>query len=65
MGVSVLMRGQCGCFSVDEGTVWVFQCYGIEQLVLGKSHRKTKDTLRTMELLMSYVHSSLLAGLSA
>ncbi|KAL8559959.1 hypothetical protein ACOMHN_041430 [Nucella lapillus] len=29
------------------------KCYGIEQLVLGKNHRKTKDTLRTMELLMS------------
>ncbi|KAK7497857.1 hypothetical protein BaRGS_00010991 [Batillaria attramentaria] len=29
------------------------KCYNIEQLVLGKNHRKTKDTLRTMELLMS------------
>nr|KAG5707294.1 hypothetical protein BaRGS_000068 [Batillaria attramentaria] len=29
------------------------ECYNIEQLVLGKNHRKTKDTLRTMELLMS------------
>lgn len=29
------------------------KCYGIEQLVLGKNHRKTKDTLHTMELLMA------------
>ncbi|XP_070178706.1 tetratricopeptide repeat protein 23-like isoform X4 [Littorina saxatilis] len=29
------------------------KCYGIEQLVLGKNHKKTKDTLRTMELLMT------------
>ncbi|XP_025082042.1 tetratricopeptide repeat protein 23-like [Pomacea canaliculata] len=29
------------------------KCYTIEKLVLGNKHRKTKDTLRTMELLLS------------
>ncbi|XP_067653801.1 tetratricopeptide repeat protein 23-like isoform X1 [Haliotis asinina] len=29
------------------------KCHTIETLVLGKNHRKTKDTLRTMELLMA------------
>ncbi|CAL1541919.1 unnamed protein product [Lymnaea stagnalis] len=29
------------------------KCYTIEALLLGKNHRKTKDTLRTMELLLA------------
>ncbi|XP_046560552.1 uncharacterized protein LOC124269567 [Haliotis rubra] len=29
------------------------KCHTIETLVLGKNHRKTKDTLRTMEMLMA------------
>ncbi|BFZ14069.1 hypothetical protein BsWGS_17108 [Bradybaena similaris] len=29
------------------------KCYNIEAILLGKNHRKTKDTQRTMELLMS------------
>ncbi|KAK6184804.1 hypothetical protein SNE40_007188 [Patella caerulea] len=29
------------------------KCYGIETLVLGKNHKKTKESLKTMEILMS------------
>ncbi|KAK3094663.1 hypothetical protein FSP39_004664 [Pinctada imbricata] len=29
------------------------KCHGIETLVLGKNHRKTKDTERTMDILMA------------